>query len=109
METITVLPVEEWAQAIEETLRYYGNPPQGMETTLLLSREEGHFVMLHRGCYYDDYENRVVAHLELRDGHILVHDTDAGMNFIAPNLIAQGVPRNKITVVAHPDCHIEKA
>ena len=109
MDTVTVLPVEEWAQAIEETFRYYSNPPARMETTLLFKPEEGQFVMLHRGRYYEKYENQVVAHLELRDGHIYVHDEDAGMNYLAANLIAQGVPRDKITVVAHPDWHIEKA
>jgi hypothetical protein len=109
MDTITALPVEEWAQAIEETFRYYGNPPKGMETTLLFKPEDGQFVMLHRGRYYEHYENQVVAHLELKGDQILVHDTDAGMNFIAPNLIQQGVPRDKIKVVAHPDWHIEKA
>lgn len=109
MDTVTALPLEEWAQAIEETFRHYGSPPQGMETTLLFKPEEGQFVMLHRGCYYENYENHVAAHLELRDGHIFVHDEDAGMNFIAPNLIRQGVPRDKIKVVAHPDYHIEFA
>ncbi len=74
MDTITALPVEEWAQAIEETFRYYGNPPKGMETTLLFKPEDGQFVMLHRGRYYEHYENQVVAHLELKGDQILVHD-----------------------------------
>ncbi len=104
-----VKPVLDLVEAIEDTFRFYGNPPQGMETTLVFNREQGHFVMLHRGCYYDNYENHVAAHLELRGDEILVHDEDAGMNFIAPNLIRQGVPRDKIKIVAHPDYHIEEA
>ncbi len=111
MDTLTTLPVTEWAQAIEETFEHYGKPPMNadMQSLLLFDRAQGQFVMLHHGCYRGEYDNRVVAHLELRGDQILVHDEDAGMNFIAPNLIQQGVPRDKITVVAHPDWHIEKA
>jgi len=111
VDTLTTLPVTEWAQAIEETFEHYGKPPMNadMQSLLLFDRAQGQFVMLHHGCYRGEYDNRVVAHLELRGDQILVHDEDAGMNFIAPNLIQQGVPRDKITVVAHPDWHIEKA
>ena len=111
MDTLTTLPVEEWAQAIEETFQYYGKPPMNadMKSLLLFDRAIGQFVMLHHGWYCQAYENRVVAHLELRGDEILVHDEDAGMNFIAPNLIRQGVPRDKIKIVSHPNYYIEMA
>jgi len=108
MDTMTT-PTLDLAQMIEETFIYYGNPPQGMRTVFSLDRTEGHFLMVHVGHYHNKYRDDLAAHLELCDGHIYVHDEDAGMNFIAANLIAQGVPRDKITVVAHPDWYIEKA
>lgn len=111
MDTLTFLPVAQWAQAIEETFQHYGKPPMNadMQSLLIFDRMQGQFVMLHYGRYHGQYDNRVVAHLELRGDEILVHDEDAGMNFIAPNLIRQGVPRDKIRVVAYPDWYIESA
>ena len=110
MDSVTILPVEQWAQAIEETFNYYADPPANaqMRSTLLFDRAQGQFLMLHHGTYRGKYDDQVVAHLELRGDHIFVHDEDAGMNYIAPNLIRQGVPREKITVVSRPDYYIQE-
>jgi len=98
-----------WVELIEDTFRSYSSDPAGMKTVLILLPEQGQFVMMHLGWEHGEYVDQVVAHLELRGDEILVHDDNAGMNYIAANLIAQGVPRDKITVVAHPDWYIQKA
>lgn len=110
MDTVAI-PISEWADLIEEELRYFAVDPLGSElkAVVMLDRNSGHFSLMHVGWENGKYINDAVAHLELRGDEILVHDDNAGMNFIAPNLIRQGVPRDKITVVAHPGWHIESA
>ena len=110
MDTLTQ-PALDWADLIEEELRYFAVDPLGsqIKASVILDRDSGHFSLMHTGWENGKYINDPVAHLELRADEILVHDENAGMNFIAPNLIRQGVPRDKIKIVAHPDYHIEEA
>lgn len=105
------IPALDLATLIEDELRYFAVDPLGsqLKAVLLLDRQSGHFSLLHVGWENGKYINDPVAHLELQGDHIFVHDENAGMNFVAPNLIKQGVPRDKIKIVAHPDHYIEEA
>ena len=81
-----------------EKLPYIG---KGWRVSALLDRERDQYALLDVDFTDDKFHSRTLAHLEIRNGKIwiLTDNTEQG---IATELVALGIPKDKIVLAFHP-------
>ncbi len=86
-------------QALCKLARAYANPEK-FRTLMAFDRERGQYLLIDEG--WDGYSriHRVWAHVELRDGKVLIHE-DGTEEGIANDLVASGIPHGRIVLEFH--------
>ena len=103
METTNQL-LEKWREVLEKILKHYASLPYrygDVTNQVIISGDRNHFMLVHEG-----WENRrrvygTVTHAEIRDGKIWIH-YDGIEDGITDELVAAGVPKDKIVLAFHP-------
>lgn len=93
-----------WQEILEKTLQEYADLPypfSDVQTYVVVSRERNHFFLMHEGWQGSKRIHGMVVHAEIRDGKIWVH-YDGIEESITADLIAAGIPKEKIVLAFHP-------
>jgi len=103
METINK-SLDEWRKLLEKILQYYADIPYRygeVRTYVVVSRDNNHFMLVHEGWENHRRVHGCVVHAEIRDEKIWIH-YDGIEDGITLELVAAGVPKDRIVLAFHP-------
>ena len=103
METTNQL-LEQWREILENILKYYASLPYrygDVKTCLVIGGDRNHFILLQEGWEDNRRVYGTITHAEIRDGKIWIH-YDGIEDGITDELVAAGVPKDKIVLAFHP-------
>ena len=96
--------LNQWRETLEKTLQYYAELPYpytDVQTYIVVSRDSNHFFLIHEGWQGNKRIHGMVVHAEIRDGKIWIH-YDGIEGSITADLVAAGIPKEKIVLAFHP-------
>ncbi|AOY79985.2 MULTISPECIES: XisI protein [Moorena] len=96
--------LEQWRETLENILKYYANLPDrygDVTTSVIISGERNHFLLVHEGWENHRRVYGTIVHGEIRDGKIWIH-YDGIEDGITDELVASGVPKDRIVLAFHP-------
>jgi XisI protein len=103
MET-TNQTLDEWREILEKILQYYADLPYrygDVITYMIVSRDRNHFMLIQVGWENDRRVHGCVVHAEIRNDKIWIH-YDGIEDGITDELVAAGVPKDRIVLAFHP-------
>ncbi|MEB3885449.1 XisI protein [Lyngbya sp. CCY1209] len=96
--------LDEWRKLLENILQYYADIPDRygeVRTYVVVSRDNNHFMLVHEGWENHRRVHGCVVHAEIRNEKIWIH-YDGIEDGITPELVAAGVPKDRIVLAFHP-------
>jgi ketopantoate reductase len=96
--------LNQWRKILESVLQYYAELPYpytDVRTYVVVSRDGSHFFLIHEGWQGNKRIHGMVVHAEIRDGKIWIH-YDGIESSITEELVAAGVPKDRIVLAFHP-------
>lgn len=97
-------PLDEWREILEKILQYYADLPYrygDVITYLIVSRDRNHFMLVQVGWENDRRVHGCVVHAEIRNDKIWIQ-YDGIEDGITDELVAAGVPKDRIVLAFHP-------
>lgn len=103
METTNQL-LDQWRASLEKILQYYASLPYrygDVITYVIVSHDRNHFMLVHEGWENHRRVYGTIVHAEIRDHKIWIH-YDGIEEGITHELVAAGVPKDRIVLAFHP-------
>jgi hypothetical protein len=97
-------PIEQWRDVLEKILQYHADLPYryGEVTTyVVVSRDRNHYMLMQEGWDRAQRIHGIIVHAEIRNDKIWMH-YDGIEESITEELVAAGVPKDRITLSFHP-------
>ena len=102
--TDKLLDIEKWRDTLSKILQYYGNIPYrygDVKTFVIISQGRNHFMLLHEGWQKRRHVYGTIVHAEIRHEQIWIY-YDGIKDGITDELVAAGVPKDRIVLAFHP-------
>lgn len=96
--------LKQWRDILKQRLQYYADlpyPHADVRTYVVTSEDGNHFFLMHEGWQGNKRIHGMVVHAEIQDGKIWMH-YDGIEDSITAELVAAGVPKDKIVLAFHP-------
>jgi hypothetical protein len=96
--------LEDYRDIVERILDAHHQIPYGygeVESKFIIDRDRNNFVLMCAGWQGKQRIHGVVVHVEMIDGKIWIH-RDGIEDGITDELVAAGVPKDKIVLAFHP-------
>lgn len=91
-------------EMLEKIIQYYADLPYrygDVITYLVVSRDRHHFMLMHEGWENHRRVHGCIVHAEIRNHKIWIH-YDGIEDGITSELVAAGVPKDRIVLAFHP-------
>ena len=102
--TDQLLDIEGWRDTLSKILQYYADIPYSygdVKTFVIISQDRNHFMLLHEGWQKRRHVYGTIVHAEIRHEHIWIY-YDGIEDGITDELVAAGVPKERIVLAFHP-------
>lgn len=95
--------LEQWRSSLAQILQGHVNwiNLDDVRVYVLVGQEQNHFMLMHEGWQGEQRLYGAIVHAEIREGKIWIH-FDGTEDGIAEELIATGIPKDKIVLTFHP-------
>jgi hypothetical protein len=96
--------LDEWRDRVEKILQYYADIPYRygeVVTSVIVSRDRNQYLLIHEGWEQNRRIHGTIVHVEIRNHKIWIH-YDGIEDGITDELVAAGVPKDRIVLAFHP-------
>lgn len=96
--------IENYRQLLSEILSEHASIPYShgeISSIVIVSQDRNHFLIVNEGWDGKKRVHGCLVHAEIRDGKIWIH-YDGIEDGITEELVAKGVPKDKIILAFHP-------